>query len=150
MNKFIGVSACLVGENCRYNGKNSLNEKVKHFINFKNVITFCPEILGGLSIPRQPAEIKWGNGKDILLDKCKVIDKNGQDVTKYFLAGAKASLELLKLYKVNFVILKQFSPSCGKGKIYDGSFTKKIIEGNGITANFLLYNGISVITEEEL
>ncbi|HOV21992.1 MAG TPA: DUF523 domain-containing protein [Candidatus Ratteibacteria bacterium] len=148
--EFVGVSACLVGENCRYDGRNSLNKKVVNFISKKNLIIFCPEILGGLPVLREPAEIKYGNGKDVLNKKCRVINKKGEDVTEYYVKGAEITFRILKMYNVNFVILKQLSPACGKGKIYDGSFSKKIIEGNGVTAQFLLDNRIGVITEEEL
>jgi len=150
MEKFIGVSACLVGENCRYDGGNCMNKKVLDFLKNKNLIIICPEILGGLPVPRVPSEIKGGSGKDVLKGKGKVINREGEDMTEYFIKGAEITLEILKLNKVDFVILKQLSPSCGKGKIYNGSFTNRIIEGNGVTTQLLLENGISIITEEDL
>jgi len=137
MEKFIGVSACLVGENCRYDGRNCLNKKVVDFLKNKNLV-------------RVPSEIKDGSGKDVLEGKSKVINREGEDMTEYYIKGAEITLKILKLNKADFVIFKQLSPSCGKGKIYDGSFTNKIIEGNGVTTQLLLENGINVITEEDL
>lgn len=150
MDNFIGVSACLIGEKCRYDGNDSLNMKVVNFLKGKNFIAFCPEVLGGLPTPRIPAEIKGGDGKNVLKGECKIINKNGEDVTDYYLVGAKAVLEILKKHRVNLVIARQLSPACGKGKIYDGSFTGNIIEGNGIATQLLLNEGICVITEDNL
>ena len=134
------VSACLLGENCKYNGKNNKNDKVLEFIKDKQVIPICPEVFGGLSTPRVPSEIK-GN---------TVVNKDGIDVTKYFIDGANKTLYIAKKYNVKKAILKQKSPSCGYGKIYDGNFNGKIIDGYGITAKLLNNNNIDIITEEDL
>ena len=134
------VSACLLGENCKYNGKNNKNDKVLEFIKDKQVIPICPEVFGGLSTPRVPSEIK-GN---------TVVNKDGIDVTKYFIDGANKTLSIAKKYNVKKAILKQKSPSCGYGKIYDGNFNGKIIDGYGITAKLLNNNNIDIITEEDL
>lgn len=134
------VSSCLLGSNCKYNGLNNKNDKVLEYIKDKKVIPICPEIMGGLPIPRTPSEIKNN----------KVITKEGIDVTNNYKKGAEEALYLAKIFNVKKALLKSKSPSCGKNKIYDGSFTSTIIEGNGITTKLLIENGIEVITEEEL
>ena len=134
------VSSCLGGINCKYSGENNLNPFVLELINKGLAIPLCPEQLGGLSTPRVPAEIL----------KEKVITKNGNDVTEEFLKGAKNVLEICKTLNVKTAILKSKSPSCGVGKIYDGSFSSKIIDGNGLTAQLLINNGIKVFTENEI
>ena len=140
------VSACLIGKNCRYNGGNSRDERVLEFLKDKEFIDVCPEELGGLSTPRQPNEIVNG----------RVVDKTGQDVTEAFRKGALETYEsaIKRSMKVSqpieMAILKARSPSCGSGKIYDGTFTGKQIDGNGITSELLIKEGIKVITEEDL
>ena len=134
------VSRCLIGENCKYNGGNNLNLKVMEFLKDKDYISICPETDGGLSIPRAASEIVCG----------KVINKNGEDVTKEFKKGAEIALELAKKYSPELIILKSKSPSCGKNKIYDGTFSGKLVNGNGITAGLLINAGYNVITEEEV
>ena len=134
------VSACLAGFPCRYDGTATIHEKIRELVNAGKAILVCPEQLGGLPTPRSQSEIKNGN----------VISKEGTDVTKEFERGAAIVLEIANAYGCKEAILKARSPSCGKGKIYDGSFTGKIIAGNGKTAELLLKNGIDVKTEEEI
>ena len=134
------VSACLIGENCKYSGGNNKNEKVLSYLKDKKYITICPEVMGGLDTPRPPAEI-IGN---------KVINTNGDDVTEYFTKGAKMALELAKKHNPSLIILKAKSPSCGAGEIYDGSFSGALINGNGVTAGLLINEGFKVITEKDL
>ena len=143
------VSACLCGENCKYSGGNNKNEKVLEFIKDKEVIYICPEELGGLSTPRNPAEI-LGDARGILEGRDKIITNNDKDVTLEFLKGAWESLKIAKENKVEFAILKAKSPSCGKGMVYNGTFSGVKIKGNGLTAELLIENGIDVLTEEEL
>lgn len=138
--EIILVSACLLGTNCKYNGKNNKNDKILEYIKDKYVIPICPEVFGGLSIPRIPSEIKDNS----------VINKEGIDVTKYFVNGSKKTLDIAKALDIKKAILKQKSPSCGCGKIYDGTFSGNIIDGDGITTRLLKENGIEVITEEDL
>lgn len=138
------ISACLAGVNCKYNGGNNLNPKIVQLLKEKKAILICPEQLGGLSTPRLPSEIitdKEGNKR--------VINIEGKDLTKEFLKGAEETLKIAKLAGVEAAILKARSPSCGKGKIYDGQFRGKLIEGNGITAELLEKNGIKIYTEED-
>lgn len=134
------VSACLVGENCKYNGENNRNEKVLEFLADKEYITICPEVLGGLETPRVPSEIKGD----------KVINKEGEDVTKNFVSGALRALEIAKENNPELIILKAKSPSCGLGKIYDGSFSNTLKNGNGIACQLLIENGYKIITEKEI
>ena len=124
------VSACLIGINSRYDGKNSLNERCLKLFKKGELIPVCPEQLGGLPTPREPAEIQK-NGK--------VKTKSGKDVTKNFVKGAKETLKIAKTLGIKEAILKSKSSSCGYGQIY-----------NGVTATLLKKNGIKIITEKEL
>ena len=137
------VSACLVGLNCKYNGKNNYNEKIFNLVKEGKAIPICPEILGGLTTPRKPSEIKYINGKR------RVINIDGIDVTDEYEKGAKEVLELAKRLNVTKVILKDRSPACGKGKIYDGTFNGTLVEGNGVLTDLLIKNNIEVISLEE-
>jgi len=132
------ISACLVGINCKYNGKNNYNGKALELVKSGKAIPICPEQLGGLITPRIPAEIKIIDGKR------KVFNKNGEDVTQAFEKGANEVLELCKKLDIEKVILQPRSPSCGVGKIYSGNFDGVLIDGNGITAQLLIDNGIIV------
>lgn len=133
----IMVSACLLGYNVKYDGKSNLNSELIEFLKDYEIISICPEVMGGLSIPRVPSEIK-GN---------KVINKDNIDVTKEFTMGAEKTLEIAKENNIKVAILKERSPSCGSTNIYDGSFTNNIINGQGITAKLLIENGIKVFNE---
>lgn len=144
------VSSCLCGEKCKYNGEDNLNVDVIAYLERKEVIHVCPEVFGGLSTPRTPAEIVGGSARDVLKGNAKVMTKEGEDVTMAFIRGANKVLQLAKQFNVKQAILKAKSPSCGKGEVYDGSFNQNLIAGNGITAELLLKEGIEVITEVEL
>ncbi|MEM3616770.1 MAG: DUF523 domain-containing protein [Candidatus Bathyarchaeia archaeon] len=133
-------SACLLGVKCRYDGRDALNRKVLMLLKAETLIPVCPEQLGGLPTPREPAEIVKG----------RVITKSGRDVTENFKCGAKEALKIAKLFGIKEAVLKQGSPSCGCGRIYDGTFSGKTVKGNGITAALLKKHGIKVITEEDL
>ena len=134
------VSACLLGVNCKYDGENNRNEKVLEYIKDKEVIPVCPEIFGGLPTPRIPSEIVGD----------KVINREGQDVTKEYKKGTEETLYIAKLLGVKKALLKESSPSCGTNTIYDGTFTGNKINGIGITAKLLKENGIEVISENEV
>ncbi|MBR3280233.1 MAG: DUF523 domain-containing protein [Clostridia bacterium] len=136
------VSACLAGINCKYNGKNNYNEKVFNLVKEGKAIPVCPEQLGGLMTPRIPSEIKIIDGKR------RVINKEGQDVTEQFEKGAQEVLRICKEFNIDKVILQPRSPSCGVGKIYDGNFNGTLIDGNGITADLLIENGIKILKED--
>ncbi|WP_035288433.1 DUF523 domain-containing protein [Clostridium sp. KNHs214] len=142
------VSACLCGINCKYSGGNNLNQKVLELVKEGKAIPVCPEQLGGLSTPRIPHEIKGGTGKGVLEGSAKLINPEGGDSTKEFIKGAYETLKIAQTVGAKKAILKAKSPSCGCGLIYDGTFTGNKIEGNGVTTELLLQNGIEVITEE--
>ena len=133
-------SACLLGIKCRLDGKIKPCKKILKLAKKEILIPVCPEQLGGLSIPREPAEQR---GK-------KVFTKSGKDVTENFLKGAEQAFKLAKLFKIKEAILKQRSPSCGCGQIYDGTFTGTIIKGDGTTTALFRKHKIKVITEEDL
>jgi len=153
MNLFYGtskekilVSACLMGEKCRYDGNDCLTPEIVK--NIDNSVLCCPEVMGGLPTPRVPAEIIGGNADDVLDGQAQVITKTGKDVTAEFIAGAYQTLELAKENQVSIAILKEESPSCGSCLIYDGNFTGNKIAGAGITTALLRRHGIRVYSEE--
>ena len=138
------VSACLAGINCRYDGKNTVIEGIEELVRSGKAIAICPELLGGLEIPRGSCEINNAGQ-----DNGRVVTREGKDVTPEFEAGAQKTLEIARTIGTTLAILKSKSPSCGYGKIYDGTFTRTLIDGNGVTANLLASHGIRVLTEEE-
>ena len=152
------VSACLAGENCKYNGGNNRNEKVLALFAGNEVITICSEQMGGLPTPRIPAEICNG----------EVINKSGVSVDAEYRLGAKKALEIAKREQPDLIILQSLpcavreeladavlarhnrSPSCGVKQRYDGSFTGKLINESGVTAELLIRNGFHVVDVEDL
>lgn len=134
------VSRCLLGENCTYRGDSNFCEKVAALRDKYELITVCPEADGGLSIPRDPAE-RVGD---------KVISKTGKDVTAEYIKGAEIALRKALENNVSFAVMKARSPSCGSGTIYDGTFTGKRVDGDGVAVQLLKKHGIRVITEEEI
>ena len=137
------VSACLVGENCKYNGLNNRNEKIIEFLKDKEIIRVCPEVMGGLSTPRLKSEI------DSFSSELKVINEEKIDVSTYFFQGAYKALKIALDNGVKLAIVKERSPSCGKRKIYNGEFNGTIIEGSGVFTRLLLENNIKVLSEED-
>lgn len=144
------ISACLCGVDCKYSGKNNYNERVFELFKSGKAMLVCPEQLGGLSTPRQPAEISQGTAEDVIKGCCKILNNQGEDVTRQFIKGAEETLKIAKAIDCKKAILKSKSPSCGCGKVYDGNFDGTLIKGNGLTAQLLLNNGIEVITEEDI
>lgn len=134
------VSACLLGENCKYSGGNNKNDKVIALGKKHKLIPICPECFAQLPIPRPPAEIVGD----------KVFNKLGEDITEQFKDGAEKALYVAEEAGCQTAILKERSPSCGFGEIYDGSFTGKTIRGNGITAQLLYDNGITIYGESSV
>ena len=144
----IVVSACLLGENCKYSGGNNKSEKVLKYLEGKEYVVVCPEQLGGLTTPRDPSEITTDgdkDGKDVLEGKAKVVSNKGVDVTSNFIKGAEEALKIAKENNATEAILKEGSPSCGYSYIYDGTFSKKKIKGMGVTASILDKNNIKII-----
>jgi len=142
------VSSCLAGLEVRYNGTHCLDYKIRKLIEKNKAIPVCPELLGGFSTPREPAEIIGGNGEDVLDGKAKVVEKSGRDVTEIYIKGAYTTLKKAKEVNATKVVLKEYSPSCGSSMIYNGEFIGKKIAGNGVTTALLKRNGIRVISEE--
>lgn len=131
------ISACLLGTPCRYDGKENTLEVLSKLKETFHFLPVCPEVLGGLSTPRPAAEIVNG----------RVINQLGEDISSFFQKGAELTLKIAKEKNIKFAILKAKSPSCGFGLIYDGSFSKTLILGNGLTAELLSKNGFQIFTE---
>ena len=136
----IMVSACLAGENCKYNGGSNRNEKVMQLMTDNEVITVCPEQMGGLPTPRVPSEIKNG----------VVMARDGRIVDKEFCAGAAKCLEIAVREQPDLIVLQSRSPSCGVKQRYDGTFTGTLVDGAGVTAQLLMENGFRCVDVEEL
>ena len=136
----IMVSACLAGENCKYNGGNNRNERVLQLMRDHDVITVCPEQMGGLPTPRVPAEIRDG----------VVTARDGRIVDREFRAGAEKCLEVALREEPDLVVLQSRSPSCGVKQRYDGTFTGTLVEGAGVTAQLLMDRGFKVVDVEDL
>lgn len=140
------ISGCLLGHNCKYNGGNNYNEEVIDFCRNHQYCVVCPEGISGLPTPRPPAEYV---GK-------RILDREGKDVTEYFQRGAELSLEealreaARRGEAIEGAILKGNSPSCGSGKIYDGTFSGVLVDGYGCFAAMLRKQGIKVISEKEI
>lgn len=134
------VSACLLGENCKYSGGNNKCDEILELGKKHKLIPICPECFGGLPIPRVPSEIKDG----------RVYSKTGEDLTETFNDGAEKALYVAEESGCQLAILKERSPSCGFGEIYDGSFSGKTIRGNGITAQLLYDHGIVILGETKI
>ena len=134
------ISACLLGHACRYDGRSKPNEAVTRLKESYRLIPVCPEVCGGLKIPRVPSE-RQPNGS--------FLNKAGEDVTANYKKGAAVALALAKKYGCKTAVLKAKSPSCGSSEIYDGSFTGTLIPGEGCTASLLRENGITVLSEDE-
>lgn len=144
------ISACLLGRNVKYSGGNNLCPWLAKYYNTEDFTAFCPECLAMLPIPRPPVEIQNGSGEDVLNGTCRVMDKEGKDVTVEFISGAQKTLAAAQKYNANFAILKARSPSCGCGTIYDGTFSGTTCPGNGVAAALLMQHGIKVYTEETI
>ena len=138
----IMVSACLLGENCKYSGGNNKNEAVLCFVEYPGIeaIPVCPEVMGGLPTPRAPAEIRDG----------VVVTRDGRTVDAQFRAGAEKCLEIARRERPDLIILQSRSPSCGVKQIYDGTFTGTLIDGMGVTARLLRENGFRLVDADEI
>lgn len=143
------VSACLAGMNCRYDGGNNLSDSIRKLVLDGKAVTVCPEQLGGLPTPRIPAEIVGGDGREVLQGSSRVLNKLGDDVSDQFIRGAQLTLEIAASSCVILAVLKSKSPSCGVGKIYDGTFSGVTKKGDGTAAAKLRDAGIAVFSEDE-
>jgi uncharacterized protein YbbK (DUF523 family) len=146
------VSACLLGQKVRYDGsdKDQCGTLLSELIEQANVIAFCPEVAGGLPVPRLPAEIQNGDGAAVLAGQARVIDLASNDVTQAFLDGARQALQFAQQHNVKAAVLKERSPSCGGQAIYDGTFSKRLKPGRGVTAALLEEHGIKVFNETQI
>jgi len=142
------ISACLCGVNCRYDGCVIENQPLKKLVELKKAIPLCPEVLGGRGVPRHPTEITGGTADDVLCGKAKIKDIKGGDVTKETLLGVLYVVAAVKRIGIKSAILKTKSPACGMGEIFDGSFSNKLINGNGVLTAALLKEGVTVYTED--
>ena len=134
------VSACLLGENCKYNGGNNLNPELLRLLSGHTVIPVCPEVLGGLPVPRIPAEIVNG----------AVVNREGISVDDAFRRGAEKALELAAAERPDLVILQSRSPSCGTRQVYDGTFSGTLVRGKGVFAEMAVNAGFRVMDAEEV
>ena len=152
------VSACLAGKNVKYSGGNNTIPWLCRWIARypKYFLLACPEVLGGLPVPRLPAEIQrkdaeeGGSSAESFLQHRRVVNNAGEDVTAQFMQGAEQTLELVKKHHITVAILKENSPSCGSSAIYDGTFSGTKVPGQGITAALLAANGVAVYSEKTL
>ena len=135
----IFVSQCLTGDFCRWDGGTNLVPEIKALVDSGLAVTACPEVLGGLSTPRKASEIQ----------EDRVINSDGEDVTRFFQKGAEAALKIYEENHCVFAVLKAKSPSCGCGMIHNGKFDGGLVEGNGVAAKLFLDRGYCVMTETE-
>ncbi|MEZ4460888.1 MAG: DUF523 domain-containing protein [bacterium] len=144
------VSACLLGQPVRYDARSNANTRLMEIQREGRVVPVCPEVAGGLAVPRPAAEIVGGDGNDVLDGNATVQTADGIDVTKAFIDGAHHALRLAQRHGVAAVVLKARSPSCGNHAIYDGSHSGVLTAGEGVTTALLRRHGILVLNEDEL
>lgn len=151
MNKVL-VSSCLLGDKVRYDGRSlsTSSDILQQWIDMGRVISICPEVSSGMSVPRAPAEINGGDGYDVLEGNISVIENTGINVTEGFLRGANNALKLCKANEVTVAVLAEFSPSCGSSSVYSGDFSGRKVNGAGVTAALLTNNGITVFNQHQL
>jgi uncharacterized protein YbbK (DUF523 family) len=143
------VSGCLAGMACAHDGADNLKKKVRNLVLRGRALPICPELLGGLGVPREKAEMREGDGKDVLDGICRVVTSSGKDVTENYIAGAKKALAMARRYKIRQAVLKSRSPSCGHGWIYSGLFNGTLKKGDGVLASLFRRNRIKIFTEKD-
>jgi uncharacterized protein YbbK (DUF523 family) len=144
------VSACLLGENCRYNGSNCLVPSLPELLRDIEFKVICPEVAAGLPVPRSPIEIRGGDGADVLNYQARIENQAGEDITERLLQACQQILSDIAEEKIDFVILKEKSPSCGVHRIYSGRFDGTLKPGMGVMTAIFRKMGIEVFSEEEL
>jgi uncharacterized protein YbbK (DUF523 family) len=151
MNKIL-LSACLLGNPVRYDGKSKtlLNSALEQLLAQHRVISFCPEVAAGLPVPRAAAEIHAGDGAAVIAKLAWVKTQHGTDVSEHFLSGARQALALCRQHDITVAVLTESSPSCGSSRIYDGSFSRSVIPGSGVTAALLDQHGVQVFNQHQL
>lgn len=150
--KKILISACLLGDKVRYDGNSLLisSSIVQKWRDESRIISICPEVSAGMSVPRAPSEIDGGIGDAVLSGKISVIENTGTDVTEIFIRSAYNTLKLCKEYNIDIAVLADFSPSCGSSAIYSGDFSGTKVDGAGVTTALLKVNGIKVFSQYQL
>jgi uncharacterized protein YbbK (DUF523 family) len=151
MNKIL-ISACLLGDPVRYDGRSKplRHRQLARLVAAGRVVSFCPEVAGGLPVPRPAAEIVAGDGVAVIDGEARVLTRGGVDVSDGFVSGARQALTLCRQHRVRVAVLTESSPSCGSGRIYDGSFTRTAVAGSGVTAALLARHGIAVFNQYQL
>jgi uncharacterized protein YbbK (DUF523 family) len=146
------VSACLLGDPVRYDGKAKrlAHAGLHRLQSAGQIIAFCPEVAGGLPVPRAAAEIVGGDGAAVIAGSASVKTGNGEDVSACFVAGAERALALCRQYGIETALLTEGSPSCGSSRIYDGSFTRRSIAASGVTTALLRQHGIRVFNQQQV
>lgn len=145
----IGMSACLGGVACRYDGRSQGTTEFIQLVEQDKVVIICPEVLGGLPIPRKPAEIIGGDGYDVLAGKARVVENDGTDVTDIYVAGARKAYEIIKDQGITVLVLKEKSPTCGTHYVYDGNFTGVMKQGVGVATALFRKKGLMVYADTE-
>jgi uncharacterized protein YbbK (DUF523 family) len=142
------VSACLLGVACNHEGRGSWRAVMAELAEHYRLVPVCPEVLGGLPTPRPAAEIQDGEGSDVLDGGARVVSIEGEDVTDAYLRGARAAVEVARATGAARAVLKARSPSCGSSQVYDGTFSRRLQAGAGVTAAALRRAGLTVTSEE--
>lgn len=146
------ISACLLGEPLRYDGRGAsrISPLLQRWQKERRLVAVCPEVAGGLPVPRPPAEIQGGSGGDVLRGRAKVVRHDGGDVSAAFVSGAKAALALCVEHGIRVAILTESSPACGSSQVHDGDFQGCKQPGEGVTTALLRRNGIQVFNQHQL
>ncbi len=144
------LSACLAGVECTYKGEGKARAWAVDLVSRGRAVLVCPEVAGGLGIPRPEAEIQGGDGGDVLDGRARVHSADGDDVTDAYLKGARVAVEAAQRSGATLSVLKARSPSCGCGLIYDGSFQSTLFRGDGVTSAALKRQGLTVVSDEEI
>lgn len=146
------VSACLLGERVRFDARDAAvhDDHLARWLREGRVVPICPEVAGGLPVPRPPCEIRGGTGSDVLAGAARVVSIEGRDETPAFRRGAERALELVRTHRIRVALLKERSPSCASTAIHDGTFTGRHVAGEGVTAALLRSHGVQVFSEEAI
>ncbi len=142
------VSACLLGDPVRYDGKSKRAEGIEELSRYHEVFKICPEVSGELPVPREPAEIKGCALNILRKEQGGIFTLSGLDVSENFRLGAQNTLKLCREHGIQAAVLKERSPSCGLNQVYDGTHSGRVIPGSGLTAALLLESGIKIYTED--
>lgn len=143
------ISACLLGVACNHEGRGSPRAVVDELAKHYRLVPVCPEVLGGLPTPRAAAELQGGDGADVVAGDARVVNVEGEDVTAAYRRGAEAAVAVARAVGAERAVLKARSPSCGSSAVYDGTFSRRLVPGRGVTAAALAAAGLEVGSEED-